>query len=412
MDRPAKKKRISKKPYIFFAFVLILVFISYWVFANTGKRVSKSDMEIKMVQQGPFKVYAIGNGTVVPKNVDYIMPKINGELSVVNVRSGDSVVKDQILFVIENEELMTDYGNHEIALAEAKAALGAKTFDLETVKLELERTTLEAETAYEVQNAEYQAYKSLQARSSLPVARLIFEQSEIKVIQQEKIYKLELTRLKNFKASMNTQINQYESRVRSAENILSRTTSRVDSLRLKAKMNGVIQDVDLKQGQHVDVGTVIGIVSNLDQIYIRLSVSAVQANRIKLGQSAIITIRKEDKVGKVVRIDPNVKGTTIDVDVELDEDITLPSNMYVSGKIIIEELSDALFVDAPSGIVEDGVSYIYRLDENGQNIQLTKVETGLLSAGKVLIRGGLSSGDKIVISSTSHLNGVSQISLH
>lgn len=412
MDRPIQKKRSFKKTYITAAALFSLIFAGYWILSDSSSsRIDSDSVKIKTVQKGPFSIYIVGNGTVIPRDVDYIMPKTSGELVSVNVVSGEFVKAGQLLFVIENEELLVEYGNREIALAEAKAALDAKVFELETQKLQLKKTVLQAQSAYNVKQEEFDAYKALVAMDNPTISRLKFRDTEIRSIQLKKVYELELSVLKYFEGSMQSQLSQYQSRVNLAENMLARTRERVEDLKLKAHRSGVIQDVDLKPGQMVKVGSVIGMVSNPEEVYVRLKVSAVQGHLLKVGQSALITTQGEEKAGKVVRVDPNVRGTTIDVDIELEDSARLRGNMFVSGKITIEELDSVLFVDAPSNTIENGTSSFYKISQDGKNAELTKVQTGLLSAGRVQIKNGLLAGDKIVVTDTNKFNGSANVAL-
>lgn len=413
MDRPIQKKRSLKKVYLTCAGVLVLVFAGYSaLFGSSSSRIDKDSIQTKTVQEGQFSVYVVGNGTVVPRAIDYVLPEVDGELIAVNVQSGDAVVKGQALFVIENRELMAEYAKQEIALLEAKAALDAKAFELETQKLQLQKEALQAKAAHLVQAEEYQANKSLMGGDNPPVSVLVFRQSEIREKQLKQIYELESNRLGKFEASMQSQMSQFEARVNLAESMVARMRERVDGLTVKAKKAGIIQDVELKPGQRVGTGTVIGLISNPEEVYVRLKVSAVQGHRLEQGQTALVSIRGEEKEGKVVRIDPNVKGTTVDVDVELNDDVKLRSNMFVSGRIIVEELRDALYVDAPSNTVENGTSSFYKVSAAGDYIEMIKVETGLLSAGKVHVKQGLQAGDKIVVSETGAFGGAERVALH
>lgn len=413
MDRPVVKKRSNLKRNSIGGFIIFLFGLGVFILSGeSSQRIDKDAVEIKSVQQGPFSVYAIGNGTVIPRDVDYLIPKVSGEIVSVNVKSGDLVEKGQILFVINNEEVMVEFGNQEIALAEAKAARASKEFSLETKRLQLQMEVLRARTAYEVQHEEYLAYKTLLDKPNPPISLLLFRQAEIRDIQLKKIYEIEKGRLDNFNNSMKTQLNEYTARVSLAENMLSRIRTKVDELQLKARTNGVVQDVDLKPGQRVEVGTVLALVSNPDEVYIRLKVSAVQGHKLAQGQVASVTFENKNKTGRVIRIDPNVKGTTIDVDIELDEEVKIRTNMFVSGKIVIEELGKALFVDAPPNAIENGTSSVYLLTDNGAHAQLRKVNTGYLSAGRIQIRDGLLAGDKIVVSDTGRFQGVERVALY
>lgn len=413
MDRLIQRKRSLKKIHLTFAIVLALVFAGYSILSDTSSsRINKGSVRTKTVQEGPFSVYVVGNGTVVPRAIDYVLPEVDGELIAVNVQSGDAVEKDQALFVIENRGLMAEYAKQEIALLEAKAALDAKAFELETQKLQLQKEALQAKAAHLVQAEEYQANKTLMRGDNPPVSVLVFRQSEIREEQLKQIYELESDRLGKFEASMQSQMSQFEARVDLAKNMVARMRERVDGLTLRAKRKGIVQDVELKPGQRVETGTVIGLISNPDEVYVRLKVSAVQGHRLEQGQTALVSVRGEEKEGKVVRIDPNVKGTTIDVDVELNDDVKLRSNMFVSGRIMVEELRRALYVDAPSYTVENGTSSFYKVSAAGDYIEMIKVETGLLSAGKVHVKHGLLAGDKIVVSDTGAFGGAERLALH
>ena len=413
MDRPVQKKQSNVKLYATIGAAIGLLVLAAWVLMSSASmRIGKDKLQLAVVAEGPFNAYVVGNGTVVPKHVDYIMPKTSGELVDVNVESGDAVKKGQVLFVIQDEELLLEYGNREIALAEAQAALAAKAFELETQKLQLRVAVLQAQSAFKVQVEEFEANRTLIEMDNPPISLLKYRQSKIQAEQLKDVYELEQTRLANFEDSKQSQLNQFELKVSLAQNMLNRIGKRVDDLNLRSKLDGIIQDVDLKPGQRVEVGTVIGLVTNPEDVYVRLKVSAVQGHRLRLGQTAIVTTRGEDRSGRVIRIDPNVKGTTIDVDIELDDDAKLRTNMFVSGKVIIQELANALFVEAPSNTIENGVSSFYQFSADGSHIELIKVETGLISAGVVQILSGLQHGDQIVTSDTGSFNGAERVNLH
>lgn len=413
MDRPIQKKNNPKKLYFSLLAVSLVFIASYIVFSDASSvHLDKDEIRVGTVQQGNFTVFVVGNGTVISRDAEYVLPKAAGEVTSVEVESGDLVKQGQTLFVFENEELLEEYETREIGLAEAKAALAAKAFELETQKLQLETAVLQAESAYRVKEEEYHAQKILMKNENSPVSILDYRQTEIQTIQLRKVFDLEKNRLNNFHDSMKVQLNQYEARLNLAERMVARLQERVDNLHLKAKKSGIIQDVDLKPGQRVEVGSVIGVISNPDDVYVRLKVSAVQGHRLMQGQNAIIDVGGVERQGKVVRIDPNVKGTTIDVDIELrDKEAKLRSNMFLSGRIVVLEMASALYVEAPSNAIENGNSAMYVLNESGDQAILQKVETGYLSAGKIQVASGLNIGDRVVVSDTTRFRSADSVAL-
>lgn len=413
MDRPIQKKKNSKKLYLSILAISLVLLASYIVLSDSSPvQLDKDEIRVGTVQQGEFTVVVVGNGTVISRDAEYVLPKAAGEVTSVEVESGDWVEEGQTLFVFENEELVEEYDTREIGLAEAKAALAAKAFELETQRLQLETAVLQAESAYRVKEEEYRAQKILMENENSPVSILDYRQTEIQTIQLRKIFELEQNRLNNFHDSMKVQLNQYEARLDLAEKMVARLRDRVDNLNLKAKKSGIIQDVDLKPGQRVEVGSVIGVISNPDDVYVRLKVSAVQGHRLKQGQNAVIDVSGVERQGKVVRIDPNVKGTTIDVDIELlEKEANLRSNMFLSGRIVVMEMASALFVEAPSNAIENGNSTMYVLNANGDQAILQKVETGYLSAGKIQVASGLNVGDRVVVSDTTRFRSANSVAL-
>ena len=296
MDRPIKRKRSFKKLYLTGAGVTLLLFLGYEVLSDTSSlRVDRGRLQIRAVESGSFSVVVLGNGVVIPRNVDHVIPKEDGELASVNVASGDLVKKGQTLFVVENEQLSVDLGNKELALAEARAALASRAFELETQTMQLQMSMLRAESDYNVQAEEFNALKILAERDNPPISRLKYREAEIRSTQFKNVYMLEQMRLARFEDSKESQLDQYKSRVDVAKNMLDRTRRRFEDLKLRAKRDGVVQDVNLKPGQRVEAGKAIGLVFNPKDVYVRLKISAVQGHKLELGQRAIITVRGEEK---------------------------------------------------------------------------------------------------------------------
>lgn len=413
MDRivsPPKKTR--KKLAFGVGFFSIFSLLSAYVL--TGGQtfsVSKDSVVVKSVRQGPLEISVIGNGTIVPREIDYIIPKSSGELESVNVKSGDRVKQGQVLFVIKNEELLVEHGSKEIALAEAKALMASTEFELHTKRLEIEKATLQAKSAYSIQEQEYLANKTLFETDNPPISKLKYRQSEIKTSELKEVYELEKIRLSNFDNSVESQLHRFQAQIDLAQNLFDRVNAKIDGLNLRARRDGVIQDVEVKPGQRVEIGAILGQVYDPNEIYVRLKVSATQGHRLKVDQEAEVNVNSEKLNGRVVRIDPNVKGTTIDADIELFDVESLRSNMFVSGKIIVEKVESTLFVDAPPNTLENGTASFYLVTEKGRYARRVKVATGFLSSGLIQIKEGLSAGDEVVISGSERFDGNLRVKL-
>ena len=104
MDRPIQKKNNPKKLYFSLLAVSLVFIASYIVFSDASSvHLDKDEIRVGTVQQGNFTVFVVGNGTVISRDAEYVLPKAAGEVTSVEVESGDLVKQGQTLFVFENE---------------------------------------------------------------------------------------------------------------------------------------------------------------------------------------------------------------------------------------------------------------------------------------------------------------------
>lgn len=102
-------------------------------------------------------------------------------------------------------------------------------------------------------------------------------------------------------------------------------------------------------------------------------------------------------------MDPAVENGTVRVEVDLAG--TLPAgarpDLSVDGVIEIERRADSLFVARPAtGDPESKVS-VFKLDADGAHALRTSVQLGKASVNEILVVGGLSAGDRIIVSDIS-----------
>lgn len=414
MDRPIiNKRKRYKKPAI--ATALLLLVLSFIHFVTTdfdAKRISRDKIRIGQVQRGELKVVVLGNGTIDPRDIEWVVPKVSGTVVDVNVRAGDRVERGQELVRLVNDEVVADLAEKESRLAESRAILASKEFDLHAQQMDYEAGLLKAESDYKETAAEYEMYLELVDQEISPISKLDFQRIEIKTDQLKRLYEVAKNRLANFESLKGAQLEEYKTKVSAANAEKIRLEKKVAELKITAKNAGVMQDFDLKTGQRVEVGETLGKIINPSEVFVRLKVPALQSFKLQPQQTAVIEINNREVAGRVERIDPNVKGTTIEVDVLLDEKLEEARvGMFVNGRILVQKLDDTLFVEKPANSVESGVSKLFKLDENGDYASPVSVSTGVFSSNYMQIIDGLKEGDRIILSDLSDTGGVKKLYL-
>jgi HlyD family secretion protein len=416
MDRLIVKTKRPRKFYVIaVALPLLLIVGASYVagFDWSAKVVARDNIRVGAVARGDLVVDVVGSGRIMPFGVEWVVARMPGVISKIHVDAGDTVVEGQVLLELSNDETDVQLAQMEARLLEAKAMLAGKEFDLDAQQMQFRSAVVQAQYSYEADKVVYEAYSALMDSPNPPVSKLEFFRSKVAAERQQQLYLVADEQSKNFQKLKIAQMDEVRSRVRLAEHERNQYLKKVDDLKIVARKAGVIQDFDLRVGQSLAAGENIGKIADPANLFVRLELPAIEAHKIAKEQIAKIQINRQVIDGIVTRIDPNIKGTTIEVDVRLVGDATSAKvDMFVNARIIIAEIKDTLILPRPYSAVEDGISKLYRLDAGGTRAELVDVKTGTLSSNEMQIVGGLNVGDRIVLSELRGLRGVESIRLN
>lgn len=415
MDRPiVEKKNLFKKKSVLAMFTTVFVFsFFYYLNSNVGiERISRENIRVATVKQGLFTVEVLGTGTLVPKSVEWIMPITSGEVTSVSVRAGDAVKKGQVLFKLSNTDLLNDMMESKSKLKELKAAISSRKFDLFVQEMDYELKSQDAKFDFEYLNELFQAQHELLGKKNSPISAITYSQTKIRLKQLKFKSQLAERKLHNFKDIMQTRILELRVRVDSAEEDYRRIEKIYQSLEFLAAKAGVIQDFDLEIGRLVNKGELVAQIVNPNEVYVRLKVPAYRAIDIALGQKVTLNINRNTVYGVVERIDPNVKGSTVSVDVELNNPLGgAKIGMQASGKILIREIDNTLFVERPDNARTDSKIGVYRIDSN-ERAKLVFISMGELSEKYVQILQGVDVNDQLILSDMNKFDPSQEIQVN
>ena len=184
-------------------------------------------------------------------------------------------------------------------------------------------------------------------------------------------------------------------------------------LSVRAGIGGVLVDLPLQVGQHVEPGTTLAKVVQLDQLKASLKIAETQARDIQTGQPAEIDTHNGVISGEVTRIDPAVQNGTVTVDVQLDG--ALPpgarTDLSVDGTIDLDRLRDVLNVGRPSTGNENSTISLFRLDPDGKTATRVPVKVGRASVNNIQVIDGLRPGDTVILSDMSRYDADDRVRL-
>ncbi len=177
-------------------------------------------------------------------------------------------------------------------------------------------------------------------------------------------------------------------------------------LKVRSPVDGLFTDRKVSRGQFVERGAVLGEVISTRGMRVKGRVFLPTGAHVKLrGRKAVLNPPGGRAVaGIVTRLLPRaaVDGATVLWVEGPDIDAYLRPGEPVDGVVIVETKREALSVPA-GAVVRDDMERAFVFVKKGKGYEKRAVKTGMESAGRVEITGGLGEGEEVVTSGAYEL---------
>lgn len=363
------------------------------------------------VEQGEMLRQVRGPGNLVPREIRWIPAQTSGRVERILVRAGALVKPATVLVEMSNEDL-------EQQTEEARFSLDAAEADLADTELKLKSQQLDRRSAVSVARAQYESARlKAEAQAQLYeegiVSAIDYKVQELTVEQLKQQLDIEEERLSQFSDSLDAQLAAQRARVEQARKLYQRRLDQIDSLKVVAGFEGVLQEVKVEEGQRVELGSNIARVARPDELQAELRIPETQARDVQIGQHVDVDTRNGIVAGVVSRIDPAVQSGTVQVDVELKGPLPRGArpDLSVDGTIEIERLEDVVYVARPAFGQQDTTIGLFKLDPDREHAVQVPVKLGRTSVNSVEIVQGLKPGDEVILSDTSSWDDYDRIKL-
>lgn len=401
------KKEWWQKPKALFSFFLIMLFTALYFysqkFTSADLHVNSDHLLFSQVKQGQMNVSVSGYGVLAPENIQWLAARVAGRVEQVLVKAGTQVKQGDIIALLSNPELQQQSEESRWEQETLIAQLEALKVDLDSNLLQQQAKVLQARFAYETASLQLEAETQLINNNTGVVSQIDYKKTQMNVTQLKQTWQIQQKLYDKFSINMQAQIKAKNAQLNKLSKILQRAEERVASLSIKASMNGIVQESDLKPGQQISVGGLIAKIADPKSLFAEIQLSELSIGDVVLGQPAIIDTRNGKVKGEVIRIDPNVIDGNVQVDIKIIE--TLPNNarpdLSITAKIKVSELTDTLYIKRPAFVRANTSSSLYRVDQEGFARKVI-VQLGQGSVNQIQVISGLNVGDKIVLSDTSN----------
>jgi multidrug efflux pump subunit AcrA (membrane-fusion protein) len=381
--------------------VVVALVVANRSFGSATYVAEGDELAFGAVQRGEFAVQVRGAGTLVPKHVQWLATNVDGRVDGIAVEAGSAVEAGDAIVTLANPKL-------EVELREAQWELEAVTKEnraaeaaLRSQLADLRAVARNAELDHESAKLKLEAERQLVERGI--VSRLTFGQSRLAVQQHEERIASARERVTMMEANLAALVDAHAARENKLRNSLNLIRRQVDDLTVRARIDGVVQEIAPKLGQRLVQGAEVARIAPHDNLVALLDVQDFQAPDVALGQAVTVDTRTSRVAGKVVRIDPAVTNGVVKVEVAFDGPMPPEArpDASVEGVIDVARKRDALFVERPSFAQSGRRLALYRVDDDGDAATRVAVELGRASTRHIEVLGGLREGDRIIVSDPS-----------
>lgn len=338
-------------------------------------------------------------GTIIPKQVVLIEPKIAGTIEEILVQEGQDVERGQPLLRLYSGEAIADRNAAETELGEARAKLAQLGIDQE-LEMEAERAkVLDAQEQLKQALDQLELQRILYGYGSIPRVELEKSEQNVETAQRrisQSERELELLSRKH-EADQAAVIKT----IAINEEKLTKAQEKIDSFIVTADFAGRILSLKIPNNRIVTAHQDLGELADLTSQVVELQVAPGQTERFGVGTQVGINLGQTVYQGEVSYIAPQAKqgndGPTVLVRVDfLDEVSHLRPNSQVTANIHLQMHQDSLFLPRGAYLTSGQQLFVYVVE--GERARKQDVQFGLLQGNAVQISRGLELGEKVIIS--------------
>lgn len=416
MDKPrtgfAEKRRLRRTLMLVAAVVVIaLVTVGIRQIEPAAPPVEKETLWIETVQRGEMLREVRGPGNLVPVDVRLISAPVEGRVERIPALPGAQVNADTVLLELSDPQV-------EQAALEAESQLRAAEADYQDLKAQLESNTLSQQALVSAARSSAEEAK-LQADADEVLAKdglipdINLKRSRLRATQSEKQSRIEGERYTQSQQSTKAQLAAQRARVDQMRAMYELRRRQVESLKVRATIPGVLQELPMQVGQRVTPGTTLARVARPENLKAELRIPEVQARDVARGLPATIDTRNGIVKGHVDRVAPSAQEGAVIVDVFFDEPLPRGArpNQSIDGTVQIERLPNVVFVGRPAIGQANQTIQLFKVTKDGKEANRVTVKLGRSSVNTIEVLSGLQPGDQVILSDTSAQNNFERIRL-
>ncbi len=408
-EPPPKRKKYLPVAITLVAVVLVTVGLSR--LKPAAPNVDRATVWMDTVEQGLMLIQVSGPGNLVPEQIRWIPAEVQGRVERKLVQPGTEVTANTILVELSNPDVQLELLESQRQLSAAQQQLVTLGSNLETQHLNQESIIAQVRSQYLEAKRNEEDLEQLARKGEGYVSDSELQRARERADELDTRLDLETRRLQVLVESEGPQLHVQRDQIERLTSIVAFQNRRIASMQVRAGIDGVLQEMDLEEGQWVMSGQTLARVVVPERLKAELRIPQTQATNVALGQQAFVDTRTDTIPGQVVRIDPAAQGGVVVVDVALPADLPRSARpgLAVEGVIELERLDDVMYVGRPAYGQAFNTVGLFKLVDGGGYAERVNVRLGRSSVKFIEIQNGLQVGDVVILTDMSQWDAYDRV---
>ncbi|MCP3895815.1 MAG: efflux RND transporter periplasmic adaptor subunit [Bacteroides sp.] len=401
MDTPIEKKSLLKRKYAGIAAGILIVaaVILFFIFRNTSSSMSveANRLTIATVTKGEFSDYIRIVGQVMPTHIIY-MDAIEGGRVEERLREEGAMVKaGEVILRLSNPLLNIGIMQSEADLAYQENELRNTRISMEQERLQLKQERIGVRKELISKQRRYEQYARL-IKEQL-IAQEAFRQAEEEYEAAREQLEVIDERIRQNNIFRDSQIGSLDENIRNMKRSIILVRERLESLKIKAPLDGQVGNLDAQVGQLIAAGEHIGQIIT-PELKVQAQIDEHYVERVVTGLAADFTRDGVNYRLEVSKPYPEVKDGQFRTDLQFTggrpENIRAGQTYHIN--LQLGDPAQAILVPRGSFFQITGGRWMYVVDENGKFATRRPVRIGRQNPQYYEVTEGLKPGERVIIS--------------
>jgi len=394
--------------------IVAVVLLAVKLIAGVGVRTLRVPFEqvtIATVEHGVFHDLIPLRANVIPRETVYVDAIDGGRVDRVLVEAGDMVQDGQPLIELSNTNLALQVIQEESQLNQAISQLQQNEIALEQNQLSNDRAIAEIDYNLVRLGRSAERREGLAAKGVVPA-----EQRD--VITDELAH---FKRLRPIQAESGQRQSELRERLlpdihrqlKILRGNLTVVHDKLDGLVIRAPVTGKVTAIDLKVGENRTPGQRLAEVTPVTGMKLIVDVDEFYLARVRVGQTASITLDGKSINLTVRRVSPQVRNGQFRIDLDFNgaSPTALVEGSAAQGHLQLGGDTPAMVLPVGAFLERTGGDWVFVVASDGRSAERRRIKVGRRTSEQLEVLRGLTAGERVITSDYTGLDRVDRIVL-